>query len=173
MTIDTRDNEAILDLVGSIAAHEETVDNARKYLTGWGAKDSDKEMICKITELLIQDGAAIGFEETDDVGDLVWCLEDIAAFRHLLISDSWFKQEAGLIDWLQVLHQHWSGSGYSVLTIPDPKEKILPIFTCANEDVEKVLEKAARAGIEVYRIEELADDGQESSETDWLAEELI
>lgn len=173
MTTDTRNNEAILDLVGSIAAHEETVDNARKYLTGWGAEDTDKEMICKITELLIQDGAAIGFEETDDVGDLVWCLEDIAEFRHLLISDSWFRQEAGLIEWLQVLHQHWSDSGFSVLTIPDPKERILPIFTCPNEDVEKVLEKAGRAGIEMYRIEELADEGEETAEADWMASELI
>lgn len=169
----TRDNEKILNLVGSIAAHEETVDNTRKYLTGIGAKDSDKEMICKITDLLIQDGTAIGFEETDDIGDLVWCLEDIAEFRHLLISDSWFKQGAGLINWLQILHQHWSNSGFSVLTIPDPKERILPIFTCPNEEVEDVLKKAEQAGIEMYRIEELADGEQEGDAADWLAEELI
>lgn len=168
-----RDNEAILELVGSIAFHEKTVDNARKYLTGWGAEDSNKEAICKITEFLIQDGAAMGFEQSDDVGDLVWCLEDIAEYRHLLISSNWFEQEAGLIGWLQTLHQHWSGSGISVLTIPDPKEKIVPIFTCPNEEVGTVLEKARKAGIEVYPVAEL-DNGEEEDEgLDWVASELI
>lgn len=168
-----RDNEAILELVRSIAIKDNTVEYARRYLTGWGAQDSNKEAICKVTELLIEDGAAIGFEQSDDVGDLVWCLEDIAEYRHLLISSSWFEQEAGLNGWLQTLHQHWSGSGFSVLTIPDPKEKIVPIFTVPNEEVEKVLEKARRAGIEVYSVADLDDGQEDEGGLDWSASELI
>lgn len=168
-----RDNEAILDLVRSIAIGDNTVEYARKYLTGRGAEDSNKEAVCKITELLIQDGAAMGFEQSDDVGDLVWCLEDLADYRHLLISSSWFEQEAGLIGWLQTLHQHWSGSGYSVLTIPDPKEKIVPIFTVPNEEVENVLKKARRAGIEVYPVADLDSGEEDEGGLDWSAGELI
>ena len=129
-----------------------------------------KERTIRFIELLIRDGLAMGFEPGDDVGDILWCLDDISEHYHLLLSANWFSQEDDMTGWLKTLGERWGRNGVRILYIEDPRERILPIYAAPEEAAPAILEKAARAGIAMCGIEELADteeEDEESNAIDW------
>ena len=70
--------DEILALVQIMAVDKKTMDFAVRYFDGPGADASMKERTVRFIELLIQDGSAMGFDEGDDIGDIVWCMDDIS-----------------------------------------------------------------------------------------------
>ena len=87
----------MLELLELMALNADTAKIAEHYLEGLGKDASVKERTSKFIELLIRDGSAMGFEPDDDIGDIVWCLDDIADHYHLLLSSSWFSESDGMI----------------------------------------------------------------------------
>ena len=153
------DNTAqeILALIRCMAHQDRIVEYAQHYFEGPGASASMKERTIRFIDLLIQDGSAMGFDEDDDVGDILWCMDDIAEYYHLMISEHWFSQEDDMSGWLATLGERWARNGVALLCIEDPKGKMYPVYAAASEDVPQILEQASRAGIAIYDVRELRD----------------
>lgn len=157
----------ILELVRLMAIDHNTVANAKYYYEGAGQNASLKEQTSRFIELLIRDGLAMGFEPGDDIGDIVWCLDDIAEHYHLLLSDSWFPEGGEITGWLKILGERWGRNGVRLLYIEDPKGKVFPVYAAAEDKVPAILDQAAKAGIAICGIEELEEEEEDDEAIDW------
>ena len=158
----------ILELVKITAQKSETVENAKHYLEGTGRFASMKEMRIRFIEFLIQDGSAMGFDANDDVGDIVYCMDDIAEHFHLLISDSWLAGAADIAGCLRKLGERWGRNGVNLLWIEDPKHRMFPVYAVEAEVVPAILAQAAKADIPMRDVSEMPDeDEDEEDEIDW------
>ena len=158
----------ILELVKITAQKSETVENAKHYLEGTGRFASMKEMRIRFIEFLIQDGSAMGFDANDDVGDIVYCMDDIAEHFHLLISDSWLAGAADIAGCLRKLGERWGRNGVNLLWIEDPKHRMFPVYAVEAEAVPAILAQAAKADIPMREVSEMPDeDEDEEDEIDW------
>ena len=154
----------ILELLKITALKSETVENAKHYLEGAGRYASMKELRIHFIEFLIQDGSAMGFDANDDVGDILWCMDDIAEHFHLLISDSWFSGEADIAGCLRKLGDRWGRNGVKLLWIEDPKRRMYPVYAVEAEAVPAILAQAAKADIPMHDVSELTDEDDEDEE---------
>ena len=162
---------AIVKLTERMAQRKDTVRNAVFYLEGPGRDASRKELSSHFIEFLIQDGSAMGFDLNDDIGDIVACMDDIAEHFHLLISDSWFSEEDGLIGSLKKLGERWGRNGVRLLWLPDPKGRVYPVYAVYEEEVPAILDQALRAGILVCDVAEMTDEEEdEDAALDWSME---
>ncbi len=153
-------DEAFMKLVQMMAHDKKTVENAAYYLDGPGRGATDKEKRIKLIDLLLQDGSAMGFDDNDDVGDIVWCLDDISEYYHLMISESWFSDEDGLLGWFRTLSERWGRNGVAVLCIEDPKGRMYPIYAVEYTAVPAILEQAKKADIPICRVEDLKESDE-------------
>lgn len=165
--MDTKAKE-IMELLEMMAIDPNTIATAKHYFEGLGKDASMKERTNRFIELLIRDGLAMGFEPGDDVGDIVWCMDDIAEHYHLLISANWFSEEDDMTGWLRTLGEHWGRNGVRILYIEDPRGRIHPIYAAPEEAAPAILKKAAETGIAMYGVEELSETEEEDNEAiDW------
>lgn len=162
----------IIKLTELMAQRKDTVNNAVFYMKGLGKDASMKELNSHFIEFLIQDGSAMGFDLNDDIGDIVSCMDDIAEHFHLLISDSWFSEEDGLIGSLRKLGDRWGRNGVRLLWLEDPKGRMYPVYAVTEEEVPAILEQAGRAGIPVCDVSEMTDeeDEDDGGGLDWSME---
>ena len=154
--------DEILALVQIMAVDKKTMDFAVRYFDGPGADASMKERTVRFIELLIQDGSAMGFDEGDDIGDIVWCMDDISERFHLMISDTWFEERDGLAGWLRTLGERWGRNGVELLCIEDPRGRMYPVYAAEASDVPGILQQAGRAGITIFPVRELGESAGES-----------
>ena len=158
----------ILELLKITALKKETGEDAKLYLEGTGRYASMKEMRIRFIEFLIRDGSAMGFDANDDVGDILWCMDDIAEHFHLLLSDSWFSGEKDIAGCLRKLGERWGRNGVNLLWIEDPKRRMSPVYAAEKEAVPAILAQAAKADIPMHDVSELTDeDDDEEDEIDW------
>ncbi len=167
--MDQEKNE-ILELLRMMSINKDTIRNAEHYFETVGRNATHKERTTRFIEFLIQDGLAMGFEPGDDIGDIIWCLDDIAEHYHLLLSANWFSESDGMEGWLRTLGERWGRNGVRILYIEDPRGRIMPIYAAREEDAPAFLAKAAQAGIAMCGIEDLdeaEEEDDESTDIDW------
>ena len=98
----------------------------------------------------------------DDIGDIVWCMDDISERFHLMISDTWFEERDGLAGWLRTLGERWGRNGVELLCIEDPRGRMYPVYAAEASDVPGILQQAGRAGITIFPVRELGESAGES-----------